>query len=277
MRALVGQFIVLHAKLHLPKSLSTPPADIHVYERNLNTNMQDMQDTSPVDSSTAMLNCGNESTGGSFIVLHAKLHLPKLSVPVGLFPDMPVDYDHHDGNHPIDSANATFSSHSMANSMDSEFASGFNFGSNEFDFANTDTNFDFEKMDSLGLGNPDAGATFNYEQAFMEAAISIGVQENKLNNFQAGSSQLVLALYPSPLSIDSDTILTSADLSSPALSSTSGVLSAPTLPEPDDIHAHHRPTKRKKVNEVNAAHILPEGLQRSRTKSAKAAAALEST
>jgi hypothetical protein len=64
--------------------------------------------------------------------------------------------------------------------------------------------------------------------------------------------------------------------SSPVLSSTS-VLSVPTLPEPDGIHAHNRPTKRKKVDEVNAAHILPEGLQRTRTKSAKAAAAQEST
>ena len=189
---------------------------------------------------------------------------------------LPVSYDH--GNHPVDGANATFPSHSAANrdSMDSGFASGFNFGSNEFDFKNMNTDFDFKNMDSLGRGNLDASATFNYEQAFMEAAISIGVQDN----FQAGNSQLVLA-HPSHLSIDSNTILPiqvgTACLSSPDLSSTSGVLSAPTLPEPDsDDILHNRPTKRKKVDEVNAVHILPEGLRRNRTKSAKAVAALES-
>ena len=193
---------------------------------------------------------------------------------------LPVSYDH--GNHPVDGANATFPSHSAANTMNSGFTtggSGFNFGSNEFDFKNMDTgDFDFENVDSLGLGNLGASTTFNYERAFMEAAISIGGQEN----VQAGSSQLVLAHpgHPSRLSVDSNTILPvqvgTACLSSPDLSSTSGVLIAPTLPEPNDILAHHRPTKRKKVDEVNEAHILPEGLQRSRTKSAKAAAALES-
>jgi hypothetical protein len=77
-------------------------------------------------------------------------------------------------------------------------------------------------------------------------------------------------------------IYTSTGLSSPVPSSPGG-LSAPTLPlipvpdHPDDILArHHRPTKRKKVDEVNTAHILPEGIQRSRTRSAKAVAALES-
>ena len=37
---------------------------------------------------------------------------------------------------------------------------------------------------------------------------------------------------------------------------------------PGWCHAHHRPTKRKKIDEVNTAHILPEGLQWSWTKSA---------
>jgi hypothetical protein len=266
-----------------------PPADIHLYEHDTNT-----QSTSLVDSEsfTAMLNshwqeddssCGNlnESAGGSFFALRTKLHSPKLSVPVGpsLFPDMPVDYDH--GHHPmIDSANA---SQSMAtNSMEFNFGSesGFNFDFNEFDFTNTD-NFDFENMDvdALGLGNLDV-ATFDYKQAFTEAALSIGVQENRSDNFPADSSRLILPPGPYPYHPNVNTmstIGTSAGLSSPVLSSTSGVLSAPTLPEPDGIYAHHRPTKRKKVDEVNAAHILPEGLQRSRTKSAKAVAALGST
>ena len=54
-----------------------------------------------------------------------------------------------------------------------------------------------------------------------------------------------------------------------ALSSTSASgmlsfkLSTPTFPdlEPDGIHAHHRPTKHKKFDEVNTADILPDGLQ----------------
>jgi hypothetical protein len=92
----------------LEEPVSTiPPADVRLYERDTNA-----QGTSLVESLTAILNsqeddCGNESTGESFITLHAKFHLPKLSVPVGLFPDMPVDYDY--GRHPIDSVNATLS------------------------------------------------------------------------------------------------------------------------------------------------------------------------
>ena len=217
--------------------------------------------------------CGNENAGGSFIALHTKSHLPILFVLVGLFPDMPVDYDH--GHPPIDSPNITFPAQSMANST--EF--GFDFDFNEFDFTNMD-NFDFENMDvdALGLDSLDVSTTIDYEHAFMEAALSIAVQENRSDYFQADSSQLVLPPYPSHPNTDTiSSIGTSAGLSSPVLSSTSGVLSAPTLPEPDGIHAHRRRTKRRKVDEVDAAHILPEGLQRSRTKSAKATAALEST
>lgn len=78
-----------------------PPADIHVCELERDTNTQGTS----FESFTAMLNngssslaCSDESTGGSFIqvAVHAKLHILKLSVPVGPFPDMPVDYDHHD-------------------------------------------------------------------------------------------------------------------------------------------------------------------------------------
>ena len=256
-------------------SVSTiPPDDIHVYKYDMNA-----QGTSLVESFTAMLNsqeddCGNESTGGLFIASLAKLHLPKLSVLVGLFPNMPVDDGH--GHHPNDSASTTFPSQSMANSMDFGFGfgSGFDLDFNEFDFTNMN-NLDFENMDvdALGLGDLDVSATFNYKQAFMEAAL--GVQENtRSDGFQADSSQLVLPPYPSHPNVDTmSSIGTSTGLSSPVLSSTS----APTVPKPDGIHAHRRPTKRKKYDEVNATHILPEGLQRSRTKSAKATAALEST
>jgi hypothetical protein len=203
---------------------------------------------------------------------------------------MPVDFDHHPGPIQVDGANATFPSdlsHSMAaNTGDiefgliefglnfqvgSEFESGFNdlnFDFNEFEFLQNTDNFDFENV----------GATFGYKQGFMEAALLIGVEENRSNNFPADNTRLVLSPYSSHPNVNT----TSAGLSSPDLSSTtgSGMLSAPTGPtlqEPDGLHAHNRPTKRKKVNEVNAAHILPEGLQRSRTKSAKAAATMEST
>lgn len=49
-------------------------------------------------------------------------------------------------------------------------------------------------------------------------------------------------------------------LSSDSSLGPSGVLSAPTLPEIDDIHAHHCHIKHKKVDKVNTAHILPDGL-----------------
>lgn len=220
----------------------------------------------------------------------------KLSVPVGLLPDIPVDYN--PGHHPIDShgENAIFTSQSTANSM--EF--GFDLGSaSGFDL-------DFENMD-VDTSGPGFGSTyldvsavtFDYEKAFMQAALSIGIQENRSDsdNFQAdsdtGSSQLVLppSSYPSESHLNVNNMssiqvgTTSAGLSESSLPVvpspyTSGVPvpSAPPLPvsEPDDVHAHHQPTKRKKVAEVNAAHILPEGLQRIRTKSAKAAAALSS-
>jgi hypothetical protein len=183
-----------------------------------------------------------------------------------------------------------------------EFDPGFDFGSgfddfdiNEFNFTHMD-NFDFAntdiQVDALGSGNLEIGAKFDYKKAFMEAALSIGGQENMSDNFQADSSgseshrDVVLPPYPSHPNIDTmseSSIGATAGRSSPILSSesTKGVTvpSAPTLPESDGIqvHAHRRPTKRKKVEEVNAAHILPEGLQRIRTKSAKATAALESS
>ena len=151
-----------------------PPADVHLYKHDTDTSLVDPE------SFTAMLNssreadssCGNESSashGGSFFTLHTKL---KLSVPVGLFPDMAVDYDH--GHHPIDSAKFGFNFGSESGSV------GFNFDFNAFDF----NNFDFENMMDVNVS-----ATFDYKQAFMEAALSIDVEENMSNNFPADSSE----------------------------------------------------------------------------------------
>lgn len=60
---------------------------------------------------------------------------------------------------------------------------------------------------------------------------------------------------------------------SPApLSSTGSIADVPILPETH--HGHDtQPAKCRKVEEVDTAHILPDHLQRNRTKSAKAAAA----
>jgi hypothetical protein len=65
---------------------------------------------------------------------------------------------------------------------------GFDFGGASFDFDfnnSTDLdNYNFENMDvddALGMDNLDSDvsgcATFDYEQAFVEAAISIGIQD----------------------------------------------------------------------------------------------------
>ena len=195
-----------------------------------------------------------------------------------------------------------------------EFGSSFSTGSN-LDFNNQNMagldSFDFEEMDVdvLGMGTQGVSAEFDYEQAFVEAALSIGIhpEENRSVTFQGDGP--TCPSYPNLDTISSTSGMLNAPTlpeagvdgfepqllvpSSPPTSYPNidrldtvpvtvtmssiggpGVLSAPILPEPDSIH--RRPTKRKKVNEVNSAHILPEGLQRSRTKSAKAAAALES-
>ena len=96
---------------------------------------------------------------------------------------MPVVYDH--SHRPtVNSPNATFPTQSMANSTEL----GLNFGSGfDFDFENMD-------LDALELENLDVSATIDYEQAFMGATLSIGIQENRSGYFQADSSQLVLPL-----------------------------------------------------------------------------------
>ena len=129
---------------------------------------------------------------------------PLVLVDLPVFPDMPgpVDYNHGLNWNPID---ASFPSQSMA-SNSKEL--GFEFSSAESGF-----NFDFENMDinALSWGNldHDVRTTFNYEQAFMEAALLIGVQENRSNSdiFQADGSQLALPLAPYPSHPNIDTML----------------------------------------------------------------------
>ena len=68
-------------------------------------------------------------------------------------------------------------------------------------------------------------------------------------------------LFPHPFHSDADMVLPinpSTDHSSPA---STCLLNTPTLPKCGVLHAHW-PTKRKRVDKVDAAYILPEGPQR---------------
>jgi len=149
------------------------------------------------------------------------------------------------------------------------FGVNFNLNFNDFDFGNMD-NFNFENIDNLDLGN-----TENFDFGNMD------IDTLNFNNFGVDTTftpEQPFIFPPQPTHFDTDMVLPidpSTDHSSPASTSNTSMFNAPTLPKSDMVH-DYRPMKRKKVDEVDAAHILPEGLQRRRTKSAKAAAALES-
>ena len=183
-------------------------------------------------------------------------------------PVMPVTYS--DDQRPLDSADTTLHSQSMAYSMAFQENSGFDI---DFDF----DGFDFTNMDDFDFGNMDA---IDYEKALMEAALSVGMDKNRTDSFPMDSSPLVLPPYPSQPD-DNNAVMSigrSLGRSSPIATATNSPIIVPTSLEPNDAPARHRPTKRrKKANEVSEADILPEGLQRSRTMSTKAAAALKGT
>ena len=165
---------------------------------------------------------------------------------------MPVTYN--DDQHPLDIADTTLHSQSMAYSMAFQENSGFDVN---FDF----DGFNFTNMDYFDLGNTDA---IDYEKAFMEAALSVGMDENRTDGFPLDSSPLVWPPYPSQPD-DNNTVMStgrSLGCSSPIATSTSSPIIVPTPLEPNDAPARRRPTKRrKKANEVSEANILPEGLQ----------------
>ena len=50
----------------------------------------------------------------------------------------------------------------------------------------------------------------------------------------------------------------STNHSSPASTSNTSIFNAPTLPKSDMVHAY-RSMKRKKIDEIDATHILPKG------------------
>jgi len=106
--------------------------------------------------------------------------------------------------------------------------SGANFGAN----FNDDLGCGDMDIDTLKLNNLGVDATFSHEEPFISLS----------------DAYMVLPIDPS------------TDHTTPASTSTSSILNAPSLPKSDIVH-DHRPTKRKKVNEGDATHILPEGPQ----------------
>jgi hypothetical protein len=136
-----------------------------------------------------------------------------------------------------------------------------NFGNmGNFNSKNTDNlnlrNFNFGNMEIDMLKFNNSGTTFNNEQASIFSPQSSHLDAN-----------MILSLNPS------------TNHSSPYPTSNTSMSNAGPTPlksDSDMVHAH-QPTKHKKVDEVNAAHILPKCLQCCQTKSVKAAAALTSS
>ena len=148
------------------------------------------------------------------------------------------------------------------------FRVNFNFNFNDFDFSDMD-NFNFENIDNFELGNME---NFNFG--------NMDIDTLKLDNLGVNTTfnpEQPFIFPPQPAHFEGNMILPidpSTNHSSPASTSNTSMFNAPTLPKYNVVHVY-RPMKRKKVDEVDAAHI--QGLQHCQTKSTKAAAALEST
>jgi hypothetical protein len=129
----------------------------------------------------------------------------------------------------------------------------FNYNSSSFDF----DNIDFRGLD-VNIGMPvnysANTANFNFEDALTkEAELSLGPREA----FQEPNMSLPVA----PLSLElPNEALTLGEAYNP---------STPTLQDP--VHSNEmRAQKRKKTDEVDEGHILPEGSRRNRNKTARA-------
>ena len=214
---------------------------------------------SPVKSFLEMLNSNDDDydnhAGASLIFLSMQCTVYQDYTPlaVGQFPD---------------TSNAT-----GVNGMDSGeiFGANFNFNFNDFDFSNMD-DLNFENIDNFDLGNVE-----NFDFGNMDIDTTkfntLGINTTFADHEQA----FIFPLHLPHSDADMISLIDPSTAHSPSGStSTTSMLNVPTLPKSNVVHSHQRPTKRKKIDEVDATHILPEGLQRSRTKSAKAAAALES-
>ena len=124
-------------------------------------------------------------------------------------------------------------------------------------FGYNNMDFDFGDLDiNIGSGN---NANFNFEDVLNEAELSLGPREE----FQEANMSFPVA-PPMELPIEKSEALTHP---SPETSSYNPGTS--TLQEP--VHSNEmRAQKWKKVDEVDAGQILPEGSRRNRSKTARA-------
>ena len=148
------------------------------------------------------------------------------------------------------------------NSMNSKeiFAVNFdvNFNDSDLDFGTINiNNFNFENMGNFNLGNME-----NFDFGNMD------IDTVKFNNLGADTPfnpEQPFIFPPQPSYFNAVMVLPVEPLtnhSSSASTSNTSILNIVTLPESDmDLHAYCQPMKHKKVDEVDATHILPEGLQ----------------
>lgn len=133
------------------------------------------------------------------------------------------------------------------------------------DIANFGFNNDFDNFD-LGDLDVDNGmnysANFNFEVAVKEAELSLGPRETFQEANTSLSSLSNLPTLPVKLTNKKSDALTLAEASNPGTS---------TLVRQEPVHSNEmRAQKRKKTDEVDQGHILPEGSRRNRNKTARA-------
>jgi hypothetical protein len=142
-----------------------------------------------------------------------------------------------------------------------------NFGFNNIDFRvdnfdlGTTTGLD-SKLDINNLNGKNYSANFNFEDTLKEAESSMGPHETfqeANTDINSLSYQQLLKLRVASENSESDA-LTQAEASNPGTS---------TRREPVCFN-EMRAQKRKKIDEVDKGHILPEGSRRNRNKTARA-------
>ena len=126
-------------------------------------------------------------------------------------------------------------------------------------FGFNNLNNDFDNFD-LGGFDIENGANFNFEGALKEAELSLGPRETLQ---EANTSLSSLSnLPPLKLTNEKSGALTLTEASN---------LGTSTLERQEPVHSNEmRAQKRKKMDEVDEGHILPEGSRRNRNKTARA-------
>ena len=154
-----------------------------------------------------------------------------------------------------------------------------NFNDSDLDFGTNIDNFNFENMGNFDLENIenfDFGNIENFNFGNMDIDT---VKFNNLGVDTPFNPEQPFNFPPQPSYFDTNMVLPVEPLtnhSSSASTSNTSILNTVTLPKSNmDLHAYCWPMKCKKVDDVDATHILPEGLQCCQTKIMKAAAALE--